>query len=99
MLTIITVVQDYEHPAWEHYVQGYRDKAEVTRNKKWSQIAHQPGRAKHLVPGLYLEHETVGPYTTVRKWQTHELLYMPSTGPIPKRWQPNRDTICTIIAQ
>ena len=42
MFTIITVAQDYEHPAWEHYVQAYGDKAAVTRNKKWSQIAHQP---------------------------------------------------------
>ena len=34
MLTIITVAQDYEHPAWEHYVQAYGDKAAVNKEQE-----------------------------------------------------------------
>ena len=102
MLTIITAAQDYEHPAWERYDRAYRDKAAATRNKMWSQIDPAlfnqmfTGRVKHLVPGLYLEHETAGPYTTVWNRQAHEPSYMPSIGPTPKRWRPNEDTICLL---
>ena len=93
MLTIITATQDYEHPAWERYDRAHRDKAAATRNKTWSQIDPAlftqmfTGRAKHL-PGLYLEHETACPHTTVRKQQALEPSYMPSAGLIPKQWWP-----------
>ena len=69
MLTIITAVQDYEHPAWERYDIGHTRirQQQHARNNKWSQIDPAlfnqmvTGRAKHL-PGLYLEHETAGPH-------------------------------------